>query len=358
MGKTKISWPDDTWNVFGGCSRVSSECERCYAETMAGTRLAHLESWKGLTRPTANGPRWTGMVRLMANRLLEPLGWRKPRRVFVCSMSDLFHETIPLETLAAVFGVFALAPRHVFITLTKRPERQREFMAWVQAEAIRRGASPVQVCIDRLEALCAHVNRGFNPFSTTPAAPSVHGVLSHTWRRRIAGAMEGMDGQPPVWPLRNVWAGVTVGTNESMAARVPVLLDTPAHVRWLSMEPLLEAVNLSDRAMGVERGYIKRDTMMFEAGAGCLMRRTNAPRVDWVVVGGESGKGARVMRLKWARAIRDQCRAVEIPFHFKQIGSGGAFLGRGAGGRLEDIPPDLRVREYPPAPWYEAKQDA
>ena len=269
--KTLIEWSDSTWNVITGCSRVSRGCGTareggCYAERLAATRLRHHPSRKGLTR---NG-RWTGEVRFNEQWLDQPLRWRKPRRIFVCAHSDVFHEKVPGEWIDKVWAVMALCPQHVFQVLTKRPARARSyldpFFGYFCDEAIER------VC-DQAVAITGD-----------PGAEEI-----------VAGMST---------PLPNVWLGTSVEDQRTADERIPLLLQTPAEARWISAEPLLAPINLSP---------------FFE-------------RLDWVVAGGESGPGYRPMHLDWARSLRDQCNAAEVPFFFKQWG------GRTpkAGGRLLD----------------------
>ncbi len=132
---TKIEWTDATWNPVRGCSRVSPGCQHCYAERMARRSDRPGGAYEGLTVLAHDGPRWNGKVRLVPEKLDEPLRWRKPRMVFVNSMSDLFHEDIPNEFIAAVFGVMAASPQHTFQVLTKRAERMRDWFQWVKQEA-------------------------------------------------------------------------------------------------------------------------------------------------------------------------------------------------------------------------------
>lgn len=213
----------------------------------------HLDLWLAVGDTTG--------VRLHEDRLTVPLHWRKPRRVFVCSMADLFHESIPDEFIARVFAVMALAPQHTFQILTKRPGRMRSLLG---------GWGIHNLVMDR--------------FAND----------DDLYVRRALAAGGGQ-----AWPLPNVWIGVSVEDQKSADLRIPILLDTPAAVRWLSCEPLLGPVDIS------------RDEWLFSGKGNC---------VDWVVVGGESGPGARPMHPDWARSLRDQCAAADVPFLFKQWG--------------------------------------
>lgn len=253
-----IEWTDATWNPVTGCTKVSPGCDNCYAETFA-------ERFRGT--PGHHFEQGFDMV-LRPERLDEPLKWKKPRRVFVNSMSDLFHEAIPDEYIVEVFARMWWSPAHTFQVLTKRHGRMRSLLPRVEEPLRQR---------ERDLALVDHPT-------------------------------------PLTWPLPNVWLGVSVEDQKWADIRVPALLDTPAAVRWLSCEPLLGPVDLTwcDGVNALERDWTGGP------GGG-----TGAPHpfVDWVVVGGESGLRSRPMRLDWARGIRDACVAASVPFFFKQWGA-------------------------------------
>lgn len=265
---TGIQWTDATWNPVTGCSKVSPGCANCYAETMAMTRLRGREGYPGLPWTPENAA--TNVV-LRPERLDEPLLWRKPRRVFVNSMSDLFHELVPDDFLDDVFAVMGIASRHTFQVLTKRPERMR---AW---------------------------------------ASGTHGYYSRF--ERVATAATSWMGMPPTdWPLPNVWLGTSI-ENRRFVGRADDLRATPAAIRFISAEPLLEALDL------------------------------DLTGIDWLIVGGESGPGARPMELGWVRNLVDLARVHGTAVFVKQLGQ--RWAGHGHGGDAEAWPADLRIREYP-----------
>lgn len=283
---TPIEWTDATWNIVTGCSLVSPGCTNCYAMKLAGTRLRDHPSRQGLTADSKAGPVWNGQVRFNAQWLDQPLRWTKPRKIFVCAHGDLFHDGVEMHWLDQIFAVMALCPQHVFQILTKRPE-------WMQLYV-----------------------SGFGDAEHGPA-----------WRTRgrVQQAMYQFDPDAglPAWPLPNVWLGVSVEDQARADERIPVLLDTPAAVRWISAEPLLGPVDLQHIEVEAP-GRTFRNAL---TGAG--LGRTDGPfvpladlesRLDWVVVGGESGPGARPMHPDWARPLRDQCAAAGTPFLFKQWG--------------------------------------
>jgi protein gp37 len=289
---TKIEWTDATWNIINGCSVVSPGCTNCYAMRLAGTRLKHHPSRAGLTGETKAGPVWTGETRFNEPVLLDPIRWRRPRKIFVCAHGDLFHESVPDEWLDRVFAVMALASQHVFQVLTKRPERMRDY-----AHALVTGNRSIWAAARDL---------GLNAAG-------------------IAETMTMLDWGGYEWrganPLPNVWLGTSVEDQKRADERIPILLDTPAAVRWLSCEPLLGPIDLGVHMVAVHHHPDNRDR---ESSA--MQSLIKAARdsigggIDWIVAGGESGPGARPMHADWVRPLRDQCAAAGVPFMFKQWG--------------------------------------
>jgi protein gp37 len=300
MTVTSIEWTDFTWNPVRGCSRISPGCANCYAEKMAARFSDPGMYAHGFAERTPAGARWTGKVELIPEKLAEPLSWRKPRRVFVNSMSDLFHEALPFEHIAAVFGVMAATPHVTYQILTKRAERMAEFFRWLPQQLPSCG------------------ERG-----------STRGAAWYTWNV-LQGAHEKVFSPWEVgavaWPLPNVWLGVSVENQEAADQRIPHLLATPAAVRFLSMEPLLGPVDLNKISWGpagliygVLRDEAETDDWRYWA------KRDGG--ISWVIVGGESGNGPgiRPMHPDWARSLRDQCVAAGVPYFFKQWGTWAAI---------------------------------
>lgn len=265
--KTGIEWTDATWNPVSGCTKVSAGCKHCYAERVWG-RLQHL--------PTYAGRAFTD-VATHADRLDQPLRWRRPRRVFVNSMSDLFHPDVPDAFIDRVFAVMALAHWHTFQVLTKRPERMKAYFSNLSLRTELVGIE----------------------------AEAIGSIDRHTG---------GMQQRWPL-PLPNVWLGVSVEDQATADKRIPLLLDTPAAVRWISAEPLLGPMSLTKEYLSMKCGgaYPFRSL-------GDEHRTKLIDLLDWVVVGGESGPKARPMHPAWARSLRDQCAAAAVPFLFKQWG--------------------------------------
>ena len=282
--KTGISWTDATWNPTKGCSRVSAGCQNCYAEVQAA-RIVRMGKGKptaydDLVRVTAGGDaRWTGKVTLDAKTLALPLRWSKPRRIFVNSMSDLFHESLTNEQIAAVFGVMAAAPQHTFQVLTKRATRMREWFEWMTLE------------------------ENFSPNATMHVEACELDAIGEDEDDVIAERI--LDAE---WPLSNVWLGVSVEDQHAADERIPELLDTPAAVRFLSCEPLLGEVSIPSYL----RGTAQHAAIARYAG------KTDEPGVDWVIAGCESGPGARPCSVKWLQFLRDQCAFARVPFFLKQ----------------------------------------
>lgn len=280
---SKIEWTDATWNPITGCSVVSPGCTNCYAMKLAGTRLQHHPSRAGLTRESKAGPVWTGETRFNAEWLDQPLRWRRPRMIFVCAHGDLFHENVPDEWIDQVFAVMALAPHHTFQVLTKRAARMQEYLS-VRAR-------------DWMCILPAALSKG--TYKLSPHAIVAHIGLATPEHRKLYKA------SLPTWPLPNVWLGVSVEDQTRADERIPDLLATPAAVRFISAEPLLGPVEI-----GFALQQTKDEFGNWRSGRG----------LDWAIVGGESGDGARPMHPDWARSLRDQCDTAGVSLHFKQWG--------------------------------------
>lgn len=284
--KSKIEWCDATWNPIVGCSRVSAGCENCYAEKVA-YRFKHITKFENVV--CEDKPKWNNSVFFDDKALEMPLRWKKPRRIFVCSMGDLFHKNVPDIWIDKVFAIMALCPQHTFMVLTKRPERMREYINSND-----------------------HNGCGLDYQLGTELRPLMEIAIK-----------KGVRFPPFALPLPNLWLGVSVENQETANERIPILLDTPAAVRFISAEPLLGPIDL------------KRISQDFDDGTGffvdnCLNgKRFNqeygdydneASKLDWVIVGGESGKNARAMLPDWVRKLRDDCEIADVPFFFKQWG--------------------------------------
>ena len=273
---TKIEWTDATWNPITGCSVVSPGCTNCYAMKLAGTRLKNHPTRTGLTIDSKAGPVWNGQVRFNETMLLDPLRWKRPRMIFVCAHGDLFAENVPDEWIDRVFAVMALAPHHAFQVLTKRPERMRAYFVGRRQNFGR-------------------------------ASDVIHHAIEHSLdeddQQIAADWLDLFDCMGT--PQHNVWLGVSVEDQKRADERIPILLETPAAIRWISAEPLLGPVEI---VRHLEIGHLDSELGL------------SNPGIDWVVAGGESGRGARPMHPEWVRSLRDQCAATDTPFLFKQWG--------------------------------------
>ena len=322
--KSSISWTDSSWVTVTGCTRVSEGCRFCFAERLTATRLSKSPKYAGLSVLTPGGEaRWTNEVRLHPECLDDPLHWRAPRRIFVNSMSDLFHEKVPFEFIDRVFAVMALCPQHCFQVLTKRPERMAEYFDTKPGHAIGRAAD-------------ALISMKFCTYDPGVSAPVLHP------KRGLVAIMTGGTRRPD-WPLPNVMLGTSCEDQAAADARIPHLLRCPAAVRFLSLEPLLEPIDLDKSNITVTPGFFGSCLRWHHRGRCHEQEGVAYPTIDLVIVGAESGPGARPMDLAWARSVRDQCRAAGVALFFKQLS--------GPGGRaIKDIgqfPEDLRIQEWP-----------
>jgi len=315
---SKIQWTEDTWNPVLGCSKISPGCKHCYAinhvHRMAGNPNPKIrEANEGLTVIQGGEPNWTGKVRLIPERLEIPLRKRKPTRYFVNSLSDLFHEELSYADIASVFGSMGLSSQHTFQILTKRSGRMLE---WFEQGGPRKSDSPqydMAGCAASALARRTLINMGELSEDEFTQSEN-HWIDRYPWLHASGPMM--------LWPLPNVWLGVSVESRDYLH-RIDHLRRTPAAVRFLSLEPLLEDLGnigdyLKNRCPECGR-FWKRGWRDCPNGIGCNGRPSGG--IDWVIVGGESGKGASPMHPEWVRSIRDQCVAAGVPFFFKQWGS-------------------------------------
>lgn len=285
-GKSSIEWTDATWNPVTGCDRVSPGCDNCYALALA-PRLKAMgqRRYQKDGDPKTSGPGFG--VTMHPDKLSEPLRWTKPRRIFVNSMSDLFHAEVEDWFIASVFAVMAATPHHTYQILTKRPQRMR-----------RLASNPA--------AMFEHLPDSV--FMETFDTASVRGHIDVSSGTHLLGAR---------WPLPNVWLGVSVESQE-WAWRIDLLAKTPAAVRFLSVEPMIGPVDL--------------EPWLWEEAGPEWAGKNPSRDIGWVIVGGESGPNHRPIDPDWVRSLRDRCVDALCPFFFKQWG------GRTpkAGGRLLD----------------------
>lgn len=271
----KIGWLNipgyipETWNPIVGCTKISEGCDHCYAERMAN-RLASIAVKDDSTPLNLDGigaygevinpyGEWNGKTQLIPSALDKPLKWVKPRAVFVCSMGDLFHDTVLFSHIDDVMQVIFTNPQHIFIVLTKRPERMAEYFAYLNTEM------------------------------------------------KDYGGYEA---------AKNLWLGVTAENQQRANQRIPVLLKIPAAKRFVSIEPMLGHIYLFESEDDFSYNYL--DGSRFCAGMNEPIIDT---KLDWVIVGGETGPGARPMHPDWVRSVRDRCINDNVPFFFKGWGT-------------------------------------
>lgn len=284
---TSIEWADKTWSPIIGCDRVSPGCDSCYAINTARIRESNphpsiAAAFAGTTTRTDAGIDWSGQINVLGDRFSQPLRWKKPRRIFVNSLSDLFHQDVSTPDLHLIFGVMAATPQHTYQILTKRHGRMRSLLN---------------------DPSFAHM--------TYHRAHKVFGLP---------------DTAPHTWPLPNVWLGVSVENQKWADIRIPALTQTPAAVRFLSCEPLLGPVWIADHIWQPCACCEGEDGGHDEACARCADSDCDSGHIrklDWLICGGESGRKARPMHPDWARSLRDQCREHHVPFFFKQHGEWG-----------------------------------
>lgn len=325
---SKIEWTDKTWNPIVGCKKVSDGCRNCYAMYVADRqdKQMHQEKYAGLVTVLNNKERnWNGEVKFVWEDLFKPLFWKKPCKIFVNSMSDLFYEKLTVEQIACIFAVFILAPQHQYMVLTKRAKRMSEILNskefvdklhyvlqyvkwWYGTEiAARKNPALKKYPWSENEKILEFIRKYYDENKSFNGLDGPEKVMSY-------GELKGM------LPLPNVFLGVSVEDQKAADERIQWLLATPAHTRFLSCEPLLGPLDLGH----VKYGNIYVDCMKKinvqcwnESQTAC---KVHTAKIDWVIVGGESGRYARPMNREWALKLRDACISNNVPFFFKQWG--------------------------------------
>jgi protein gp37 len=288
---SKIEWTEQTWNPIIGCTKISEGCKECYAAKMAG-RLANIpytsyymnvvkEKKTDLLSHKPIGE-WNGKTSFIPSALEKPLKRKKPTMYFVCSMGDLFHESVLFEWIDKVFRIIQRCDKHIFQILTKRPEIALKYFK--------------------------HLRDDFKL----------------------------------ILPFNNIWLGVTAENQKMANKRIPILLQIPAKVHFVSVEPMLSEIDLDclDMPHDIFGVYNALHGSAFnsEIGGYKLMSK-----LDWVICGGESGPNARPMHPDWVRSLRDQCKNANVPFFFKQ----GSQNNWNDYKNIDSFPEDLKIRQYP-----------
>ena len=287
---SKIQWTDESWNPVIGCTKVSAGCKNCYAE-----RMAQRLYWMGMAKP-ATLPEYMsfeegwkdGHIELCEHRLDKPLHWRKPRRIFVCSMSDLFHEKVPFEFIFKILAIIHLCPQHTFLILTKRPDKMGSIFVNIEPEDIIYQARKIAY------------GRGVRLMNMAAVA---------------------------AWPIYNLHLGVTCENQKTADERIPILLQIPAAVRFVSVEPMLEPIDITKYLLPT---FLSVDGHCWK------------PRPVWGIVGCESGPNRRECKTEWVRDFVGQCQAANVPVFVKQLSINGKVEHD-----IHKFPKDLQVRQYP-----------
>ena len=303
---SKIQWTDHSWPIVTGCIPKSAGCANCYA-IKDSWRLSHnpnpkiREIYTGTVEKKAETLRWTGLIKYHPDRLKWVEQWKKPARIFVSNMADLFSDDVPEWFLDLTWAYMAVYKRHTYQVLTKCPDRLNAYLN--DANTICRIAMWINVGLDQNK----------HPGNDYPLLPL------NNW------AYDEFS-----WPLTNVWVGVSV-ENQSVTHRINTLLETPATIRFISCEPLLGPVELRPHYLYDDYEESYRDN----------------EKLDWIIVGGESGPNARVCQVKWIQSIVNQCEQTGTPIFVKQLGSRSNLEVKGKGDNLEEWPQSLRVQEFP-----------
>jgi protein gp37 len=271
---TKIEWTNETNNPFVGCTKISEGCKNCYALPMA-VRNAHnhklpdeiREAYFSVISKIDGKWNWNGKIAFIESAIYKILGWNKSRMVFLCSMGDIFHENNSFDKINEVFNAIAISQEHTFQILTKRPERMLEYF--------------------------------------TGNYYNKQKLFLHSIDSTLIG-----------WPLNNLWLGVTAENQEQANKRIPILLQIPAAVRFVSVEPMLGPIDFYEITYGNQFHNVLNGVLDITTSQLGIL----GDKLDWVICGGESGHKARPMNPEWVKSLRDQCKKAKVPFFFKQWG--------------------------------------
>jgi len=333
MQKTNIAWAECTWNPVVGCTKCSPGCENCYAERMAArlngifaakgdddnwARYSNILKFDTSQREEGRAVGWNGQVELCYDRLEQPLHWRKPRMIFVPSMGDLFHPAVPFEFIDKVMAVIALCPQHTFQVLTKRAERMREYF-------------------NEMALGKRHIG------------DSLRKIGQEGFVQRLVVAksmMVGKNGMPPYKTPANLWLGVTCCNQQEADKNIPFLLQTPAAVRFLSLEPLLGPIDLTKTEIpntsGGGFGNMRCSPLAVQKGTYNSIVSVCLAPLDWVIIGAESGPKRRPCKLEYVYSIAEQCKEAGVLLFIKQLDIDGKLVRD-----IEKFPKDLRIRQMP-----------
>ena len=322
---TKIPWTEESWNPVIGCTKIATGCKNCYAERFAW-RLACMG--KSYYNAVADKNGWTSNVLCREDTLKIPLHWRNPRKIFVCSMGDLFHEKVPFEYIDKVIGTIELCQQHILQILTKRPERALEYFksnSDDRAEsinlAIEKFTGGHLAGDDMVDEFCKQ--KGITRKYRDRLNYNENIWVNRTW-------------QKPLWPAPHIWIGTSISNQADADKNIPILLQIPAAVRFVSLEPMLERIDLCK----LHYGYIEDKPVVYNS----LESYSGHEGIDQVIIGCESGPKQRPCEIEWIRDAVRQCKEAGVACFVKQVPINGK-----CSKKPEEWPEDLRVQEYPNA---------
>lgn len=310
---SKIEWTDATWNVVAGCTKCSPGCLNCYAERMA-LRLAWMECKSLKRKPKyinvvtadVHTRGWTGQIFCDKPALDQPLHWRKPKRIFVCSMSDLFHEKVPFEFILKIFGISMVTPWHTYLILTKRIARVLLFFEWWRNKQRERR------CLYGKEASALEAVKNL---------PADYEKANQYWLDNFDQSDRGKLDYPIPYPQPNIHLGVSISNQAEADEKIPILLQIPAAVRWLSIEPMLETIDINKWIWGNKCPDPQCGDSTWDHYC-----QLGEQLLHWVVVGCESGPKCRPCKLAWIESVIVQCIEANVPVFVKQINQGGKVI--------------------------------
>ena len=345
---TKISWTDETWNPIIGCSKISEGCANCYAEKMAA-RLANMDKpgyCDGIVELNEERdlfiPKWTGVTILRLGTLEQPLHWKKPRNIFICSMGDLFHENISLENILNVLAIILLCPQHKFLILTKRPQIMAEVMKNIINDSNKNRY------LNEEEFIMSHLRIDVEQKYLRAA--------NNYWKFKYNQIGRGICDSPVPYPYPNLYLGVSVENQKAADERIPILLQIPAAKRFISIEPCLGDINLEQvvqrcagekgcEYVGVAKIFNNPRKIGGICCPNCGKNHTFVcdlmlGKISQIIIGCESGQKRRPCKIEWVRSIVQQCQAAGVKVFVKQLDINGRVSHD-----MNEWPEDLRIQE-------------
>ena len=346
---TKIPWTEESWNPVIGCTKIATGCKNCYAERFAW-RLACMG--KSYYNAVADKNGWTSNVLCREDTLKIPLHWRNPRKIFVCSMGDLFHEKVPFEDIDKVIGTIELCQQHILQILTKRPERALEYFKSNSDDR----AESINLAIEKFTGGHLAGDDMVNEFCKQKG-------ITRKYRDRLnynENIWVNRTWQKPLWPAPHIWIGTSISTQADADKNIPILLQIPAAVRFVSLEPMLERVDIlkylwlrqkcvGKKGCGFTGASYEFDNPKKDGAYRCPQCGKNhsylvTDSIDQLIIGCESGPKQRPCEIEWIRDAVRQCKEAGVACFVKQVPINGR-----CSKKPEEWPEDLRVQEYPNA---------